>query len=189
MLTTVPKALNIDKIFIWHKTTGVLFDSITLGFQGGKMHYQTSPKMATDSVTAKTQLLRLLNDEFRAGLGNSSLFCLNETTAYLREIEGTLEAAADAPGIVVLSAGVARQPLSVIWEITRMVREFDDFDGEDAEEDDSLMLHDFGIFVYAGTEINWKIDCYDKTLQWLSDDPTDPDQVCRVLTIMLASEY
>ena len=35
----------------------------------------------------------------------------------------------------------------------------------------------------------WKIDCYDKQLEFGSEAPCDSDQTTRVLTIMLAEEY
>jgi Protein of unknown function (DUF3768) len=35
----------------------------------------------------------------------------------------------------------------------------------------------------------WKIDCYDRELQWASEDPANPAITRRALTIMLAEEY
>ena len=40
-----------------------------------------------------------------------------------------------------------------------------------------------------GRRIIWKIDYYDPSRQQGSEDPADPAKTCRVLTVMLASEY
>jgi hypothetical protein len=48
---------------------------------------------------------------------------------------------------------------------------------------------DFGAFDHDGRRIFWKIDYYDRALHHGGEDPSDPGQTARVLTIMLASEY
>lgn len=49
--------------------------------------------------------------------------------------------------------------------------------------------HDFGNFELEGLRVFWKIDYYDKAMEYGSDDPSDPSRTTRVLTIMLAEEY
>lgn len=56
-------------------------------------------------------------------------------------------------------------------------------------DNDPYGERDFGAFDHNGQRIFWKIDYYDMTLTNGSEDPTDPKQTVRVLTIMLASEY
>jgi len=43
--------------------------------------------------------------------------------------------------------------------------------------------------VVEGHRILLKIDYYDPTLSWLSEDPADPAKTRRVLTVMLSHEY
>jgi hypothetical protein len=49
--------------------------------------------------------------------------------------------------------------------------------------------HDFGSFEIAGEKVFWKIDYYDLSLEFGSNDSADPAQTKRVLTILLAEEY
>lgn len=67
----------------------------------------------------------------------------------------------------------------------RNVATFTDFN----RANDPYGEHDFGRFELAGRRFFWKIDYYDQTLAFGSDDPSDAEQTTRVLTIMLAEEY
>lgn len=56
-------------------------------------------------------------------------------------------------------------------------------------ENDPHGERDFGDLTLFGADLFWKIDYYDRTLTYGSDDPADPAQTTRVLTVMLVSEY
>ena len=72
------------------------------------------------------------------------------------------------------------------WRAIReQVERFDTF----TPDNDPHHEHDFGSFEHDGERIFWKIDYYDRSLTNGSEDPSDPAQTTRVLTIMLASEY
>jgi len=88
-------------------------------------------------------------------------------------------------GQVVFTQGVRSLPTDQIAIAMRMVREFNAF----TKDNDPHGEHDFGAFNVYGQKLLWKIDCYDKSMQHGSDDPSDIGKTSRVLTIMLASEY
>ena len=88
-------------------------------------------------------------------------------------------------GRVVLTLGINTKPSNEIAEIIRKVKQFNNF----TAANDPYEEHDFGSFDYKGQKIFWKIDYYDRNLQYLSEDPANPAVTNRVLTIMLADEY
>ena len=69
--------------------------------------------------------------------------------------------------------------------IREKVETFDTF----TPDNDPHGERDFGAFMHNGERIFWKIDYYDRTMTKGSEDPSDPGQTVRLLTIMLASEY
>jgi len=70
-------------------------------------------------------------------------------------------------------------------ELIRRIKEYNSFD----KSNDPYQEHDFGVVIMGNETYFWKIDYYDRSLQYGSSDPSDPAQTARVLTIMLAEEY
>jgi len=89
------------------------------------------------------------------------------------------------PGRVLISAGVQALGQEALPEVLDAVQKFAAF----SPDNDPHREHDFGSFEYEGTKLFWKIDYYDAACQFGSDDPADPANTTRVLTIMLAVEY
>lgn len=56
-------------------------------------------------------------------------------------------------------------------------------------EEDTYGERDFGEFTFRGERVFFKVDYYDLSLEYGSEDPADPSITARVVTIMLASEY
>jgi len=88
-------------------------------------------------------------------------------------------------GRLVQTSGIGSLPPEDQSAIREKVETFEVF----TPDNDPHGEHDFGAFEHNGERIFWKIDYYDATLTQGSEDPSDPSQTVRVLTIMLASEY
>ena len=91
------------------------------------------------------------------------------------------------PGRIVCTSGIAGLPPETQICIWAGVANFSVF----TEDNDPHGEHDFGAFdVAGGGAIFWKIDYYaDGQCECGSENPADPAQSFRVLTIMLASEH
>ena len=88
-------------------------------------------------------------------------------------------------GRVVMTQGVQALSMDVTSKVIDTIRAFDSF----TEDNDPYGTHEFGMFDIDGQKLMFKIDCYDKNLEYGSPDPADPDVTTRVMTILLASEY
>ncbi len=88
-------------------------------------------------------------------------------------------------GRVMMTAGIDALDGDVKAMIIRKVATFSDFNADN----DSHVEHDFGAIEVAGLKVFWKIDAYDLTMTYGSEDPANPDITTRVMTIMLADEY
>lgn len=90
-----------------------------------------------------------------------------------------------AGGRVVATSGVAAIPFEQQVALFHAVRTFDAFDNDN----DPHREHDFGSVEVEGETYFWKISYYAPDMEHGSEDPSDPAQTVRVLTIMRADEY
>jgi hypothetical protein len=88
-------------------------------------------------------------------------------------------------GQVMITRGIASLPADTQSRILQAVKEFNTF----TKDNDPYREHDFGKLHCDGHTIFWKIDYYDLSLKWASEDPADPAKTRRVLTVMLANEF
>lgn len=88
-------------------------------------------------------------------------------------------------GKIVVTDSVAALPAEIRGKALVKVADFDAF----TLDNDPHGEHDFGSFQLYGWTFFFKIDCYDKNLEFGADDPSDPEQTIRVLTLMLAEDY
>jgi hypothetical protein len=73
-------------------------------------------------------------------------------------------------------------PVTTLYNI---IREFNNFD----EGNDPYYERDFGKITFNNNSLYFKIDYYDKSLKYGSQDPADGTLTKRVMTIMLIEEY
>ena len=88
-------------------------------------------------------------------------------------------------GAVMITQGVEAIPIPRRKLILERVRQFSTF----TPDNDPYGEHDCAILEAEGEKVMFKIDYYDRDVNFHSPDPTDPAVTTRVLTIMLACEY
>jgi Protein of unknown function (DUF3768) len=106
-------------------------------------------------------------------------------TTRIAELNDLFRTAKGVGGQVWKTRGISALPPRVQCDIWQKVEKFDAF----TEDNDPYGEHDFGSFEHDSEKIFWKIDCYAPDMEHGSEDPVDPKQTVRVLTIMLADEY
>lgn len=115
--------------------------------------------MKTPKFTSPVQKIAYLNDLARTAMGVCSR--------------------------VIQTEGIRALPPEDQSRIREKVETFNDFNpGNDPHGE-----RDFGSFEHNGNKVFWKIDYFDKNMEYGSEHPEDPGQTTRVLTIMLAEEY
>jgi hypothetical protein len=88
-------------------------------------------------------------------------------------------------GKAVMTQGIAALGSEKVQRLVQTIAVFDDF----CIANDPHGEHDFGAFDFDGVEIFFKIDYFDRDLNFHSPDPSDPAVTERVITLMLATEY
>ena len=106
----------------------------------------------------------------------------SEKIAKLNDIARTAMGVASK---LVQTSGISALPWQDQSAIREAVEKYDRFE----PGNDPYGERDFGAFEHNGNRILWKIDYYDRELEFGSEHPEDPRQTRRVLTIMLAEEY
>ena len=90
-----------------------------------------------------------------------------------------------AGGRVLMTAAVAALDPTVLAAVLEKVRTFADF----SADNDPHREHDFGVVTVEGERYFWKVDYYDLSMDFGSEDPSDPTVTTRVLTIGHVSDY
>ena len=88
-------------------------------------------------------------------------------------------------GRIMLTIGIRELGERAVHEIVGIIRKFTDF----SENNDPHGEHDFGSITHDGVKVLWKVDYYDRSLEFGSPDPSDASITTRVMTIMCADEY
>ncbi len=88
-------------------------------------------------------------------------------------------------GRVLMTEGIRALPDDMQSRIVEAIQTFTDF----GPENDPFGERDFGAVTVEGCKAFWKIDYYAPDMAHGADDPSEPTQTRRVLTIMLAEEY
>jgi len=110
---------------------------------------------------------------------------MKTNTEKIAELNDLCRTAMGVAGKVIQTQGICALPPEDQSQIREKVETFNDF----TEDNDPYGERDFGAFEHDGQKIFWKIDYYAPDMMHGSEDPADPSQTVRVLTIMLADEY
>lgn len=88
-------------------------------------------------------------------------------------------------GGAVITPGIAALGSEAVVRLVQTIAVFDDF----CHANDPHEEHDFGSFKFDEVDVFFKIDYFDKSMNFHSPNPADPTVTERIITIMLAEEY
>lgn len=105
-------------------------------------------------------------------------------TMRIRELNDLLRATFTG-GKVVLTVAVAMLDDQTRSRVINAARTFNAF----TRHNDPWQTHDCFFFQVDGERYFCRVDCYDRSMEYGSEDPADPDVTTRVLTIGDAASY
>lgn len=108
-----------------------------------------------------------------------------EPNQRVQELNDVFRQTGRGNGQVMLTPGIMALGESGVRAVIAQVQQFNAF----TKDNDPWGEHEFGAIDYDGQKIFWKIDCYNLDCSAGSENPANEAVTCRVLTIMLASEY
>ena len=88
-------------------------------------------------------------------------------------------------GRVMLTIGIRELGEPAIRSIIEKTKNYTDFN----KNNDPHGEHDLGTITHDGVKVLWKLDYYDKNLEFGSPDPSNASVTTRVMTIMCSHEY
>lgn len=88
-------------------------------------------------------------------------------------------------GRIVMTQGIHGLNQDIRAEFVKLIRDQTEFE----QGNDPYCERDFGAVSIGSMTVYWKIDYYDHTFSYLSEDPSDANITKRVMTIMLDQEY
>src|SRR5665811_629092 len=101
-----------------------------------------------------------------------------DSTSKIRELNDNFRTTFNG-GRVMLTAGFNALPETLKAQVIERVKTFSEFDAAN----DPHSEHDFINFEIEGQRFFVKIDYYDRSLHFGADNPSDPEQTIRVMTI------
>jgi len=110
---------------------------------------------------------------------------MTATKKRIAELNDLARTAMGVAGRLHQTDGINALPWQTQSAIRERVETFNDFH----PGNDPYGERDFGSFTHEDVAVMWKIDYYDRDLQYHSPDASDPGLTIRVLTIMLREEY
>ncbi|SNR70963.1 DUF3768 domain-containing protein [Paracoccus sediminis] len=97
----------------------------------------------------------------------------------------TVTVAPDLRGSIILTPGIAAEGIAFVQEAVVACA----VDRNFTESNDPWADHSFGTLDVQGKRIWWKIDLYDADCSGGAENPADPAETHRVVTILFPSEY